>query len=270
VNMRTDSGCLTSDANVYCQVPADGLASGNSATLSANWVTIPSNVVCVCPENKNLVEVTLTLTGSVQGSNRGIQNSCNGDCVADQNELKYNITLPCIDPNLILIKDDCETQVCVGSSYTFNYTISNPDSRVGPFTMVDVFPAEYEVTSGPANCIIATTAGGRNNVTCTWSSIVGSVNIAIGYRVTSAATVGQNITNCAQVSGVNTALDTSLEEDCDTNLVITCGDCKEYGEVCTDTAECCSPLQCLRHAAGDCNGTATTSYRCVIPGGALY
>merc|ERR1711916_56970 len=98
-NLRTDAGCLTSDFNVYCQVEPNGLAAGMSATLTANWVTIPSNAICICPPGKDIVEATLTLTGAVQGSNQGIANSCNGQCVAEQGQLLFNITLPCFEPS---------------------------------------------------------------------------------------------------------------------------------------------------------------------------
>jgi uncharacterized repeat protein (TIGR01451 family) len=165
---------------------------------------------------------------------------------------------------LNLVKDDCVTSVIPGGTYSYKLTVNNTGgSTASAVTLTDTWPhGQLEVTSLPAQC-----SPGTTTISCALGSIApgGSVAVSIGYRVRSNAVPGTQVSNCATASSASGDWNVSTNSDCDLNTVAA-GGCLGYDRCCANSGDCCSPLQCLRHASS-CNGTLTVEFRCVVRGG---
>jgi hypothetical protein len=166
--------------------------------------------------------------------------------------------------DLVLTKDDRQTTVVPGATYAFSITVSNRGLiDAVNVSVVDYWPSDgYNVKLGllPSNCAASDPF---KNITCVWTHIApgATVSSIIAYTVT--AQPGAYVTNCASVFSNTPDSDVVTNNGCDTNVVQSCA---KYGLPCSTFADCCSPMQCLRHTSG-CSGILATEYRCAIKGG---
>ena len=243
--IKDDCAGIVSFGNIYTfsfTVANSGSAAATNVTISDNFpeaysvvevsssctFTTPSRMDCSFPSlaaNSTItafVRYTLSSRDVAPGT---IVTNC-AVVTSAQTEQDFSDNIDC-DMNLvagfvdlILVKDDCVSEVAPGSTSTFTFTLSNNGTANAVDALVtDSFPAEYIIVSMSSNCQAV-----DNTVTCLWPAVMTGSNVSAFVVYTVRASISALVvTNCATASQRNASAESSAlngnNQDCDTNRI---------------------------------------------------